>query len=766
MLLKSFIDCRISSSLPISCPCLQKYHDFGNDLDIIVCLCQQATSDVPYAALPKRIQEFFKTDILNSSCSSSSKHTVPQFCLQVDGNFNCDTLIDSSSTELSRDLVQQFVQLIHHRTHIRTSLLEGYTACDAIQGNKDKVYHGADHLQANEGEDRHPEILVAKVPSLPNSRSVKGKSNLSLAISTFGYQMLRYPHFAELCWVTSKLKQGPCADINGPWKGWQFNSCIIRPNNSLEKVAIACSHNNTKSKENFGLVRGLVAVGLSAYRGAYASLREVCLEVRKVLELLVNQIRAKIESGKDRYEFGRILSQVACLEDMVNSWAYTLQRYLFHYFHLYACRFIISCMFLSNKNSFCFSLEADGQMTVVNPKPESVGSGSHACGDNVDNPIESKECGPNVPNRSSHEEIPEERPEGFTSENTSRVDLHKGDVNSENTGCVDLDKGDGNSGYPNLEGVPVSEKSLLPIAFLSNSATAGLLQSSLAANLLGGKVPNMHDGTSEPFKSENSVNCTVNKGDSGCWRQSNGFAFVEPVVHSEDSLCSAGEMNSLKSSSCGKFWNQFNGLSMTETDIASSGGKSISDEPIVNANVSSVKSTNIAADMGIICLYRCCSECLHTLHNLMQKILIREWDVNGTYWKVEDVHDVVASLSVDLLSAVRKDYAAESSSKLFDKKMRQENQGKLSECQKMSLCQCKNFGSRLVEPTECSCHSLNRSLSTKGNPSIQLDLKFIYRDGVLVPLDLDKVVSFHCKFETLCLCSLIEWVVMTKQPFD
>ena len=103
-----------------------------------------------------------------------------------------------------------------------------------------------------------------------------------------------------------------------------FNSCITRPSNSLEKVPISCSPSNTRSKEKFGLVRGLVSVGLSAYRGAYASLREVCLEVRKVLELLVNQINAKIQSGKDRYEFGRILSQVACLEDMVNSWAYTL----------------------------------------------------------------------------------------------------------------------------------------------------------------------------------------------------------------------------------------------------------------------------------------------------------------------------------------------------------------------------------------------------------------------------------------------------------
>ncbi|CBI20249.3 unnamed protein product, partial [Vitis vinifera] len=592
-----------------------------------------ATSDVPYAALPKRIREFFKTDILNYSCSASSEHTVPQFSVQVDGNFNRDTLIDSSATELSRDLVQQFVQLIHHRTHILTSIMYW------------------------------PMKVRIELSVLKN--------------------LLQRSHLHQTVELPS----------------------------------------NTKSKEKFGLVRGLVAVGLSAYRGAYVSLREVSLEVRKVLELLVDQINAKIQSGKDRYEFGRILSQVACLEDMVNSWVYTLQ-----------------------------SLEVDGQMTVVNPKPGTVGSSSYACGDDVDNLIESKECGPNVSNRSSHEEVPEERPEGFTSENTGFVNLHKGDVNS---------------GDPNLkEGVPLSEKSPLQTAFLTDSAPVEQFQSSLAANFLDGKVPNMHDGTSKSFKSENSVKCMVNKGDSGLWRQSNGFAFVEPVVHSEDSLCSAGELSGLKLSSCGKFCNQFNGLSMAETDIPPPDGKSIPDEPIVNVNVSSIKTTNIAADSGVICLYRCCAECLYTLHSLMQKILIREWEVNGTYWTVEDVHDVVASLSVDLLSAVRKNYAAESFGNLFDKKMRQENHGKLSECQEMSICQCKNSGNRLVMPIECSCHSLNKSLSAKANPSRQLDLKFIYRDGVLVPIDLDKDVSFHCKFETLCLCSLIEWIVMTKQPFD
>lgn len=145
-----------------------------------------------------------------------------------------------------------------------------------------------------------------------------------LAITTFGYQILLYPHFAELCWFTSKLREGPCADINGPWKGWPFNSCVIRPINSMRKVIL--SSNNTKGKEKYCMVRGLIAIGLLAYRGKYSSVREVFSEVRKVLELLVEQINDKVQNGRDRYHFGRLLSQVAYLDDMVSSWVYTLQR--------------------------------------------------------------------------------------------------------------------------------------------------------------------------------------------------------------------------------------------------------------------------------------------------------------------------------------------------------------------------------------------------------------------------------------------------------
>lgn len=306
---------------------------------------QQATSEVPYTELPRKIREFFKSYQSKDSQSTALEQTVPQFSLQVDGNFDHEMVINQSVEELLRNVVELQVQLIHQRSHVHMGVKKGYRNYDSIEACQDKVCQSKDNGSADEkkGEIQLPKSLT-KVPPPPNSRSLKEKSTLLLAISTFGYQILLYPHFAELCWVTSKLKEGPCADVSGPWRGWPFNSCVIRPNNSLDKVAVSCSSGGTKSKERSGLVRGLIAVGLLAYRGVYKSAREVSLDVRKVLEILIEKINAKIQAGKDRYQYLRILSQVAYLEDIVNNWAYALLRY--YYFSFKMHWFLLSIFFI------------------------------------------------------------------------------------------------------------------------------------------------------------------------------------------------------------------------------------------------------------------------------------------------------------------------------------------------------------------------------------------------------------------------------------
>ncbi|KAK7855934.1 tat-binding like protein 7 [Quercus suber] len=169
-----------------------------------------ATSEIPYTVLPHKIRQFFKSHLSNCSQSTPSEHTVPRFSVQIDGNFcHDDKVINLSAEELSKDILRQLVQLIHKKSHLHTSSCKEYTTCDSIKGYTDKINHSSDHGSGNihEGNSQFPDESSIKVTQPPNNRIVKGKSSLLLAISTFGYQILRYPHFAELCWVTSKLKE-------------------------------------------------------------------------------------------------------------------------------------------------------------------------------------------------------------------------------------------------------------------------------------------------------------------------------------------------------------------------------------------------------------------------------------------------------------------------------------------------------------------------------------------------------------------------------
>ncbi|KAK9268825.1 hypothetical protein L1049_000589 [Liquidambar formosana] len=118
-----------------------------------------ATSEVPYTVLPLRIRQFFKSEISNYSHFTPLEHTVPRFSVQVDGNFNRDLVINSSAAKLSRDVVQQFVQLIHHRSHIYTSSCTEYKTCNTVKGNTD---HGS--ANEREGSTQCPEDSLIKVP--------------------------------------------------------------------------------------------------------------------------------------------------------------------------------------------------------------------------------------------------------------------------------------------------------------------------------------------------------------------------------------------------------------------------------------------------------------------------------------------------------------------------------------------------------------------------------------------------------------------------
>ncbi|KAJ6724260.1 P-LOOP CONTAINING NUCLEOSIDE TRIPHOSPHATE HYDROLASES SUPERFAMILY PROTEIN [Salix viminalis] len=432
-----------------------------------------ATSELPSSELPQRIRHFFENNSSNSRHSAPLEHTVPRFSVHIDGNFNHDTVIKYDNQNL----------------------------CSV---DKNEVGTECPHGPLN-------------VPPPPNNRSLKGKSIMLLAISTFGYQVLRYPHFAELCWFTSKLKEGPCADVSGPWKGWPFNSCIIRPCNSLDKVAAACSSGNLKSKERSGVVRGLLAVGLSAYKGEYNSLREVSFEVRKVLELLVEQVNEKIQAGKDRYQYVRLLSQVAYLEDVVNSWAYALQ-----------------------------SLEPDAQVKVANAKMKTMEfPGNDTC---VDDSAERQCKGETTDINFPETERLEESPKGFPDKIQEG-----GESNKVENGFCDLNPEDG--------AILSAEDGSEQHTILCESAKTDNHQNSPADNQLVGNITNEQNGTSHrQSEPEITKNLAVTDGNSETLKHSNGYTLTEPVHYSENGLCNSGELGALKFSDPGSSCNQSNGL--------------------------------------------------------------------------------------------------------------------------------------------------------------------------------------------------------------
>ncbi|KDP45855.1 hypothetical protein JCGZ_15299 [Jatropha curcas] len=728
---KSVIDqCGASEVSESQTTILRASHAWSSFIEQVETICVStsliilATSELPYQELPNEIRQFFKNDISNSGQLTPLEHSIPRFLVHVGGNFNRDVVVSLSAAKLLRDMIQLFVLSVHQRLHIHTITSKEYKFCDSIQGC-DTDNHNKRHGSAGESECREEfPCDHSKVIPPPNNRSLKGKSSLLLAISTFGYQILRYPHFAELCWVTSKLNEGPCADVAGPWKGWPFNSCIIRPGNIDSVIAASCS-GNVKSKERFGMVRGLIAVGLSAYRGVYKSLREVAFEVRKVLELLVQQVNEKIQAGKDKYQYVRLLSQVAYLEDVVNSWAHALQ-----------------------------SLELSTQMPISNAGQNTIEfPGNQNC---LDNSVQSEDCKAVIPDKSSHK--------------SERLERSAAEFIPES---VESNKGDNGflpSSSSEVREVPSEDMLAQQIVVSGHTKSDEHLQSSTTdSHLIDDVMDEQNMTTLGQCKPKNTENLAVaTELDNKSSKYSDGFMGTEAILPSKDGLCNSSRPCSDKISDPVESCGQINGLA--EGGIRSEDAQPSCSVQIGDINFVPGKTSGHSVDSGIVCSYSCCSGCLCTLHELIQKILVHEWGLNKSYWTAEDVHDVVSSFSVDLLSAIRKVDKTKNISNSLDENLRFGSPEILSEHSELHNCHCRSPGNTLVMALECSCHCMDGSVTAKGsnssNSHLGLQLEFIFRDGILVPVDSNMNVSFHCKYETLCLCSLIESVLMIKKPFD
>ncbi|XP_031405064.1 uncharacterized protein LOC116213998 [Punica granatum] len=625
-----------------------------------------ATSEIAVAELPYRIRQFFRGDVQRRCQSSHSENALPRFSINLGVDIDFDMVIKRSVAKLSSNMVEHFVQLVHQKTLLHATSKYGNSDCS--------TKHIPNGGLAGEGEldpiAQRSDDSSVKASQIANKRNLKGKSSLMLAISAFGYQILRYPHFAELCWVSSKLKEGPVADIRGPWKGWPFNSCIIRPYGATEETVIASSPGNVKSEEKYGLVRGLVAIGLSAYRGIYESAKEVSFEIRQVLEILVGQISMKIQAGKDMYDYFRILSQVSYLEDLVNSWAYSLQ-----------------------------SLESDAQVTISKATPTLTTVSAPNQNTNHDM-LQTEELEPHVSGKvASEEEVVKGNGPGAGVENLDIPDLNK-----ENGDCVrsgSLERlGTLDGGHQILGNSAVAEHPLSPVA-------AGKL---VGDNGKDAPCPDAEPSGAYPAKALDTMG-----------------------ILPKDGPCTSGSLKEME---------------IISTSCAASSNK----DDIVGNNPSS------ATDSGDKCFYRCCSECLSSLHDLMRKLLLGKWGLNRNEWTVEDIHDAVASLSVDLFSELRKGCFISNSSNLFG----ETDDGSLDS----KGCSCSSLASNPNFPVECTCHSVDGHRDAEGSGSREgqcgLNVEFIVRNGVLEPGDTGKDVDFQCKFERLCLCSLTKLAVFTK----
>ncbi|CAI9088724.1 OLC1v1023146C2 [Oldenlandia corymbosa var. corymbosa] len=636
-----------------------------------------ATTEVPLLDLPLGIKQFFGCEILKCGLLNPSKDTVPRFPVEIDGHLNHVSVTDTSAERLLLDLVQYYIHFL--RLEIHSNSLCDKKSSDFVELSADAIISSSDPGSTTEGG-------TAPVTSVPVHNPVKGKSSLLAAISTFGYQILKYPHFAELCWVTSKLKEGPCSRIDGPWKGWPFNSCIVRPLNSKEGFAVTSTSSATKNMDKSSVARGLIAVGLSAYRGEYTSLRAFTLDIRKVLEILVGCIDAKIQTGKDKYKFFRLLSQVAYFEDIVISWAYSLRSL--------------------EVDAPCSSpgLTRTGSLTNPNSFKQSLCDGGK--GKSSDEILHEPEKQEQISREVSVKDTVDHQVAGYDTNHQNK---------SEELGSV--------------------HKQAPVLRVSDNSASTSEIRNPLSNGMI-----------SEACMPVDTGNDTeIGSGSEGCER-ANGFLRQDSSAFEDGALVSG---------------NKF-GMELNKEDAAvalASNGTAMD-----NGTRSSLESClKSSSRLPMSCMYLCCSRCLVNLYNLLLKLINNEWKVKGSSEAVEDFHDVVSSLSISLQSAVRKMFAKNCVSSESDEKLMQEKCCNNHQCTQMCISQCKISERGPVVPMECSSHSTGEDGAAEGkvfpNPRFDFNTKFFFRDGVLVSgLDTGGKDSLHCKFEKLCLCSLVECI--------
>ncbi|KAL6845387.1 hypothetical protein ACP4OV_024882 [Aristida adscensionis] len=692
------------------------------------------TSDLRFQDLPSGVRGFFSTHVVGQLLASS-EHTIPRFSVNIDSCCSWDEMMGLCALRLSHDLIQHHVQFLHDRSHKsgrdeqkdlasleisapgETESSENEQPSCGVAPRESPTQPAANSAQQEPSpsnvKDKEEHVQKIDVEDTvrrnPSNRTVKG--NESLAIVAFGIQILQHPQFSKLCWVTSKLREGPCTDINGPWKGWPFNSCLLHSSTSSNNP-LNGGNNVVKGKEKTLCVRGLVAVGLLAYRGVYMSVMEVSAEVRKVLELLVGQIRTKMLEKRNRFRYFHILSQVAYLDDMVNSWAYTFQR-----LHV-DNRTATSSTKVTSQGSSCTK---ECQSTRYAGETNVQVSPAH-------NPIEVQDIP--AQHTQDHEIVPACCPNETQDNPVQRAP----DQHETPTLMCDLD----------------------------NHVTSS--RDALEHNIIHSASPDVNRCTDTHADTITGANDrkTPTYGEENCRPDIQRYEnHTESVEHLND-LQRAG--SSVASSA-----------SIDNTgiprNIVSSEAHGDDNELKTNDPPDDVESNHLVDGQlqdnmkNILvpkssCLYKCCYACFHAVYKKVHDILSSSLRPNLHCSTVDDMHDLLSSWSLNLLASASKYYSSQDVASCEENFRKIYNHEILVE---HSACK----SDVTLFPRDCICHSeSNEDAETANSDSHSLlgrRLSFLFKDGVSMPSDLTAETTLHCSFRKLCVCSILGTISMFNQ---
>lgn len=235
---------------------------------------------------------------------------------------------------------------------------------------------------------------------------------------------------------------------------------------------------------------------------------------------------------------------------------------------------------------------------------------------------------------------------------------------------------------------------------------------------------------------------------------------LQGEANSQNNPIGSGESNPLSLKDPNKSADSYNGEARDEFHGLESANNIL--EPGKQAETA---STGPVDDLSLVCLYRCCSQCVSILQDSMHKLVTRELRLGRSYITTEGIHDAVSSLSVELIAAVRKFISAKNNGTTQEAKVEEHE-----ECPEKEACSCKSLPGNFLASVECCSHSAQEQGSldeanTYPTPKTWLEPVFVFRDGILVPVSAEDDRALHCKYDSFCLGSLIELIATEMKPF-